>query len=209
MPDDLEGVIACVSPGVALVSGFDDAIAKRGIDVHMVDASVDGPAVSHPRFHFRKLYIGPSTEDNFISLEDLCRSIPQFETNGDLILLMDIEGAEYVVILGMPEDLLSRFRIIIIEFHNLESIFHKFSFELMNAAFAKLLRHHKAVHLHPNNIGGSVTCFGQIVPCVMEMTFYRKDRAEFNRDRERHYPHPLDKDNGLLMAPLILPPEWR
>ena len=40
----------------------------------------------------------------------------------DLILLMDIEGAEYRNIISSSETLLKRFRIIVIELHHLENL---------------------------------------------------------------------------------------
>lgn len=48
MPNDLDGVVGCLSPGVSFECGFDTAIAERGIDVFMADASVAGPAQPHP-----------------------------------------------------------------------------------------------------------------------------------------------------------------
>ena len=52
IPDDLEGVTHCFSPGVGPSSSLEFNLAQRGIEVFMADASVSGPAVSHERFHF-------------------------------------------------------------------------------------------------------------------------------------------------------------
>ena len=52
MPDDLDGIVACISPGVSTECGFDSEMAARGIDVYMADASVAGPSARHDRFHF-------------------------------------------------------------------------------------------------------------------------------------------------------------
>ena len=110
LPDDLAGIAACVSPGVSVQSGFDYAIAERGIDVYMADASVDGPALTHPRFHFEKRFFGPVTNAGNTTIEDFCAGIPGFAAGGDLLLQMDIEGAEYHVVQNMSATLLKRFR---------------------------------------------------------------------------------------------------
>lgn len=52
MPDDLEGIGGCVSPGVSTECGFDMHIADLGIDVYLADASISGPRASHKRFNF-------------------------------------------------------------------------------------------------------------------------------------------------------------
>lgn len=58
-------------------------------------------------------------------------------SNNDLMLQMDIEGSEYEVLLDLDDDLLRRFRIMVIEFHDLDELFNKFSFKLINLVFKK------------------------------------------------------------------------
>lgn len=209
LPNDLLGMTACVSPGVSLESGFDYEIAERGIPVHMADASVDGPAIQHARFHFTKIFFGSVTANNTTTIEEFCLAIPGFSGGGDLLLQMDIEGAEWPVIQSMNSAFLRRFRIIVLEVHGLDNLFHAFTFDLIKASFDKLLEHHKVVHLHPNNCCGSVVSQGMEVPRVMEMTFYRTDRDTFERPASAEWPHPLDAENKPSNPALILPQIWR
>lgn len=209
LPDDLDGIAACVSPGVSTQSGFDLALAERGIDVYMADASVDGPAVSHPRFYFEKKFLGPVSAGKFVTMADFIQAIPAIAPGADLILQMDIEGGEYPVLLGMDRALLSLFRIVIVELHGLENLFHGFSFALIQATVEKLLADHRVVHLHPNNCCGSVVRQGIEIPRVLEVTLYRKDRATFTRNPARAYPHSLDADNVAGNPPLVLAQSWR
>lgn len=204
IPDDFDGVVACVSPGVSTECGFDEQMSARGIDVYMADASVDAPAVSNPRFHFVKKFFDTYTSDRTVTIDDFCKGIPG---DGDLILQMDIEGAEYRVIYGMSDDLLKRFRIITIEFHDVEGLFAPPSFRLMEPAFAKLTRYHNVVHIHPNN-NGSLKSFGKFqIPTMLEITFYRKDRAQVI-GRPAVFPHPLDANNVTYKPSLALPRCW-
>lgn len=70
VPDDLDGISACFSPGVSLISGFELQCAQHGMDVFLADASVDAPEHDHPRFHFRDTFIGDKTIENFITMDD-------------------------------------------------------------------------------------------------------------------------------------------
>lgn len=58
VPDDLDGISACFSPGVNTVADFELDCAKKGMDVFLADLSVDSPPVNHERFHFTKKFIG-------------------------------------------------------------------------------------------------------------------------------------------------------
>ena len=209
MPDDLDGVKAAISPGVSTESRFDEALAERGIDIYMLDASVDGPSIQHPRFHFEKNYLGPVTQGQYVTMADFCARVPGFDEGGDLVLQIDIEGAEYPVIAGMTPELLSRFRIIILEVHGLENLFHEFAFDLMAGVFDKLLKNHAVVHLHPNNCCGVAISQGIEIPRVLELTLYRRDRAKFTSNANRIYPHPLDADNVAGNPSIVLPLCWR
>lgn len=55
IPNDLDGISACFSPGIAASSTFEEELAdKYGIKSFMADYSVDHPPISHDLFHFEK-----------------------------------------------------------------------------------------------------------------------------------------------------------
>jgi hypothetical protein len=193
IPDDLEGIAACFSPGVSTVSDFELGCAERGMQVYLADYSVDGPATLHDNFSFIKKYVGATTSEQFITLHDWVKQ-SGIAPDVDLILQMDIEGFEYETLLSIPDDLMKRFRIIIIEFHRLHHLWGRPFFRLASAAFSKLLQTHSVVHLHPNNCRGSFYMQGLEIPRVMEFTFLRNDRFASHRYANR-FPHPLDRDN--------------
>jgi hypothetical protein len=124
-----------------------------------------------------------------------------------MILQMDVEGCEYEVLLSTPESLLDQFRIIVIEFHNLELLFEPYAFRLYNMAFEKLLRRFQVAHIHPNN-WDKVTRYGNIeIPHMLEFTFYNRKRAQ-PRGPAKAFPHPLDRDNVLDKPSVTLPRCW-
>ena len=205
IPDDLLGIAACFSPGVDYVSGFEKDCAERGMKVFMADYSVEGPAEEHDLFYFTKKYIGVINDENHIRLEDWINSSIS-DPDADLILQMDIEGAEYEVLLGLSENLLKRFRIIVVEFHSLKNMWSEPFFNVASKAFDKLLQTHVCVHNHPNNANPSKTIGRIEMPKTTEMTFLRKDRIT-ESSYASEFPHPLDCDNTGKRT-LCLPECW-
>lgn len=211
VPDDLEGVRHCFSPGVSDCSEFELDLANRGMEVFMADRSVDGPAADHPRFHFEKKFLASrnSPEDGLVTLDDWYHSSlgPVTAASPDALLQMDIEGAEYEVIHNLSEALLQRFRIIVIEFHRLHQLLDRYSFGWMSSAFRKLLKDHAVVHLHPNNARRTIRHGGLEFPFNMEFTFLRRDCLEPSQ-RQLVFPHPLDRENVPSRPGLVLPSCW-
>lgn len=205
LPNDIDGLDACFSPGVDYISGFEKDCAERGMKVFMADYSVEGPAEEHELFHFTKNYLGAIKDENHITLEGWVNSSVS-DSDAEFILQMDIEGAEYEVLLGAPESLLKRFRIIVIEFHALKDLWSKPFFNLASKAFDKLLQTHVCVHNHPNNINPSKKIGTIEMPSVTEMTFLRKDRITKSLYASE-FPHTLDSDNSEKPS-MTLPGCW-
>ncbi len=208
VPDDLESIQACFSPGVADVCRFEEDLADLGIKSYMADYSVEAPPVENALFHFEKRHLGLANDSHTMRLHDwIIREIPQAEV--DLILEMDIEGAEYQVLLDTPVDTLRRFRIIVIEFHALTRLFSAAIFPFLNQVFRKLTDDFEIVHIHPNNCCAVLEHNDFEVPNVVEFTFYRKDRANaVKSDLTLTFPHTLDAPNILNIEDIKLPTCW-
>ena len=206
VPDDLTGIEACFSPGVGFSSVFEKDCADRGMKVFMADGFVNHPSLSHELFVFIKKYIGNTDNDHEMTLDAWVNS-SLADATGDLLLQMDIEGAEYDVLSAVSEDLLKRFRIIVIEFHLLDGLRRQPFFNLASQVFEKILRTHTCVHNHPNNCSDAVKVDDIDIPMVMELTFLRNDRIH-NPSFVRTFPHPLDCDNTDRNPSLVLPKSW-
>jgi hypothetical protein len=205
IPDDLPGIEACFSPGVGKVSGFETQCAETGMAVYLADASVENSTQHHRGFAFTKKFVGVTRNDLFMTIDDwVAESLPS--TTSDLLLQIDIEGAEYEVFLGMSDVLLRRFRIIVAEFHWLHQLSNRPWFEITSRVFEKVLQTHSCVHIHPNNCCGAVKTRGIEIPLVAEFTFLRRDRI-LRSSPATSFPHPLDRDNRTN-APLPLPACW-
>lgn len=204
VPDDLESICQCFSPGVDIKSDFELDCANRGMEVFMADASVDGPAREHSKFHFEKQHVGGYPREGTMDFTDWVNRCAA--PTGDLMLQMDIEGHEYEVLAGLPIGLLSRFRIVIVEFHHLSRLFERSFFDLVMPVFEKLASTHVCAHIHPNNFLGVCRNHGIAIPELMEFTFLRRDRAH-TITPALSFPNPLDRD-CCPQKSLVLPGCW-
>jgi len=216
LPDDLKNIDACFSPGVSNTKRFEDELLDRhGIPSHMCDFTSEVSKFRTPLKDgqtFRKLWLDVDGADNSISLEQWVAE-EVGDSPGDLILQIDIEGAEYRNLNAASDDLLSRFRIIVIELHALHQVNHsdRFGREL-GPLLDKLGRQFICVHAHPNNCEGEfrVSDSDLNLPKVHELTFLRRDRFKRRKKRfEVLTPHPLDiPQNVIRRPPVFLNEAW-
>lgn len=205
IPDDLQGIKYCFSPGVGPSSEFESGLADLGIRSFLADHSVTSPTPNRPEFVFDRKFLGACDRDEYFTLSTWKQKyLPDYR--GDLLLQMDIEGAEYEVILATPDDLLAQFRIAVIEFHALDRLFDPFTFRLFSACFEKLLKSFHVVHIHPNNMCRRVKKGRVEILTNMEFTFLNKSRARATKPR-LDFPHELDRDN-FPTKPMLLPGCW-
>ncbi len=131
-PNDLKGIEACFSPGVDTISEFEkDCIERFNMKVFMADKSVDRPNLDMPddSYDFQKKFIGCTNNEDYITLDQwVSSSLP--ESNADLLLQMDIEGGEFFSLINASNALVNRFRIMVIEFHDLHELWNRRYFEL-------------------------------------------------------------------------------
>lgn len=192
IPDDLSGLEAIYSPGVAQSSDFEAFFLAQGIPCFLADNSVESPPIQDKNISFVKKHLGLQATDKEMTLEDwVSRNTP---SSSNLLLQMDIEGAEWAVLTNTPDSILSQFRIVIVEFHNLHKINNADGLVSARNVFEKLLRLFAVVHLHPNNGGGYVKFRGKRIPRVIEVTFIRKDRVT-DLEAISVFPHQLDSPN--------------
>ena len=205
VPDDLEGIEFCFSPGVSEVATFEEDLTKRGVKCFLADYSVDAPPIKDNLFDFEKKYIGTSEFDVFMTLEYWINE--KAPGKSDFILQMDIEGAEYGVVLETSPETLKKFRIIVVEFHGLDAILDSGCYEFISLTFAKILRDFEVVHIHPNNRSEPIVWRDIKIPPIMEFTFLRKDRIN-TRIPALSFPHKLDKTNVPSVKDFALPNCW-
>lgn len=205
IPDDLDGINACFSPGVSKIARFEEDMARRGIKCFLADASVNRPPVENALFDFERKFLGPTTGGDFVSLEDWIDLKAPGES--EFLLQMDIEKAEYGVLLSTSRQTLRKFRIIVVEFHKFANMYDRDGFKLIDLVFSRILQDFSVVHIHPNNFSRPVKFKKFETPPLLEFTFLRNDRIS-QRRLAQTFPHPLDRKNVSKRPDLPLPRCW-
>lgn len=217
VPDDLEGVIACFSPGVDNTKTFeDDLAALYGIRSHLCDFSSDASSLTTPLLEgmqtFEKKWLDVGGVPDSISLDEW---VARREPVGDLMLQMDIEGAEFRNILGASGETLRRFRVIVMEVHGVHAAGDLGYFSTaVGPLMRRLDEEFVCVHAHPNNCCGEVVhpATGMNLPGPIELTFLRRDRYVGVAPETMiapSFPHPNDiLRNVPGNPPLFLNAAW-
>jgi hypothetical protein len=207
IPNDLKDIQACFSPGVDKIASFEADLLRFGIPSHLADLSVDEVPQGVQAASFLKKFVGANNSEEFITLESWIKENYEIEKSGDFILQMDIEGAEYQTILSTPDYILNKFRIIVIEIHDIETWAQQHFLNIVEAVVDKLLNNFIVVHNHPNNAMGIVNLNGFNSPRLMEITLIRKDRVA-RQEGFSELPHILDKANLRDRPDITFPEEW-
>jgi hypothetical protein len=207
VPNKLDGIEACFSPGVGSISEFELDCLKNKMKVFLADKSKENPfpEISAEKYNFIKKFIGCTNNDDFITMDEWVRST-KLADSSELLLQMDIEGGEYVSFINMSDNLISRFRIMVVEFHSLHQIWDPTFFEIVKTVFSKILQTHICVHIHPNNCCGIYSKKGIHIPRLAEFTFLKEDYAE-STNYATDFPHRLDYNNTTNRT-IPLPKNW-
>lgn len=214
VPDDLDGITSCFSPGVEGMVEFEKDMAKRGIVCHLADGTLSSPPALHENMHFTHKNLGsedcasPKKVFKLGRLKKMIQTRPptmrldtwinQSGCKGDLLLQIDIEGYEYEVLHSVSSETLRKFRIIVIELHKLRRLIDVYKFHKNNMiyrAIKKLTDDFHVVHVHPNNKSSDKIWNKYQLPVVLELTLLRKDRVN-SYEPVKQLPHPQDVQNS-------------
>ena len=192
VPLDFYDIRGLFSPGVGDSIQFERFLyANCGIRSHLLDASVNqtfDPCIES----FEKKYLGGNSKGEFVTLTDWVRKY--CSVDGEYILSMDIEGAEYETLMNCDLEILRRFRIIILEFRHVENWSQQEFFKMVRTLINKITTEFYVAHLHPNNCCGTTNIDGFIAPKVFEVTFHKRNRVRSLTPRPT-IKHHLDTPN--------------
>lgn len=174
MSDDLQADGA-ISLGIGPDVSWDCDVSSLGIPVVMFDPTIRRPPKRVEGAHFFRLGVGETdAAARMLPLGDLIQ-VAGFEHSRQLLLKMDVEGAEWVSISNASSELLSRFRQIVVEFHDISRFKSDDDSSTMLSAAALLSRHHVPVHVHANNYSEIVRFDDYWFPDAIEVTYVRND----------------------------------
>jgi len=194
--DKLNPTQKIFSYGLSWNLAFDHDFAQRGHNVYMFDHTIENLTVQHPYFHWAKE--GISTEVDVLgpmsTLEDHLSKFAAQEKN--IILKMDIEGAEWKVLEKAPLETLLCAEQIILELHDFRKIKEEAWYASAYTALKKLTDNFLLFHVHANNCAPIVLVDNIAVADVLEVSFVRKDLVTSTQS-QTFYPTHLDAPNNV------------
>jgi hypothetical protein len=170
-------------------------MAKRGFSVYMFDHTVGKPPIDHAEFNFssRGLAGVAYQSGTFVTLRGIIDELAH-QARSDIILKMDIEGAEYGIFNGIDTETLYHFSQLVIEFHDLASLADPSFRQRFTDTLLNINKVFTAYHVHSNNCAPLAIVDGYVVPSVLEMSYVRSDLVD-RVPSNTLYPTELDFPN--------------
>jgi hypothetical protein len=203
--DDFKPNQTVISYGISTEYGFEQELARRGCDVYMFDHTIESiNATSEMMKFYREGVAGVSNpQDNLYSIED---HLAKYDVQGDqLVLKMDVEGAEFESIGMASEACLARFDQIVFEVHRLVNLNQDDYRNKFVTMFTKLNKLFTLFHVHANNFDGPdaiYTVSGCPVSNVLELSYVRTTSVRRAPSRTL-YPTALDFPNRAQADKLL------
>lgn len=186
------GAAAAYSFGVSEYSPWDWVMAEHGIPVYQYDGTISAPPDRHPNMFFHPYNIAAPSQE----AAD-CKTVGQIMSDWghtqhrNLILQIDIEGAEWQVFAEMTAEQMQCFSQIIVEWHGLSPALE--GFEQRLAVLRKVAQTHTPIHVHLNNYGipysaqHGLLCYGD----AYEVSYVRNSDFHFTECTDS-FPTALD-----------------
>ncbi len=207
VPNIIKNVKYCFSPGVGKSSNFEKDLEKFNIKSFVADNTVSKTPIKLSNFDFDKKNIHSYNFKNKININTWIYSKIKKEKLKKSIFQIDIEGHEHELIFSISEELLSKIKIMIIEFHGLELMGNEFYNNILKSTLEKLNLYFTPVHIHPNN-SSDIHSIGKIkVPSALEVTFLNKKFCK-KKNKIKKLPHYLDRKNIIKRKDIYLKDYW-
>lgn len=196
--------------GVGDEISFEFELAEGGYHGYLFDHTVSGLPYSHPGLSFSKEGVGAHAAEGvpLFPILDFLRRNGDEERN-DLLLKLDVEGAEYDVLAATPDRVLNCFEQIALEAHDLRNLGEDDFRARFAAVFRRLNGIFTLCHVHANNCAPMTFVEGFPVADVLELSYVRSDLVR-RVPSATIYPTGLDcandperQDISLLFFPFF------
>ena len=194
--------------GIAYSFGINDDISwdlnmsRYDYQVYMYDHTITKLPQTNEHFHYFNEGISGVDEESqpLKTLKHFINKNGHSKTK-NMILKMDVEGAEWDFLETVDTKTLKQFDQIVLEMHNLVR-------PSCAASALKLLKKlnktHQLIHLHGNNSGYLLTVGDTVFPDVLEASYVNKDTYYTFDDELVILPSPLDVPNDMGRADVPL-----
>ena len=179
--DNLENIKITYSIGIDHKIEFDKAIANRGIDVYMYDHTIDKLPFDNEKFHWKKIGIGGNKNRtyNIQTLQEMIKENGHLNEK-NMILKMDVEGAEWETLKDTPENVLLQFKYLVFELHFRDiynPLIHFYN------VLKKLHKSRQVFYIHCNPYS-PISTFGNNRICSwIEVSYIIREGTIFTKDK--------------------------
>lgn len=187
----IQGPGTVVSIGVGADNSADVWFAEQGWRVVEWDPTISAPPVAHPGIAFHPVGLGPEGVSQRLTLPAI---VAASSLAGPAILMVDIEGDEYLAGCGWDAESLAPFDQVVIELHDLQAMVDPAQAVRLEALVDALLAAHTVVHVHANNCSPMIRVHGLPLPDTLEVTLVANHLAS-DTLVEADLPSPLDRPN--------------
>jgi len=198
-------VTAGYSFGVGHDVSWDVDVAKRGIDLFLYDHTVKRLPEPVPRAKFFRT--GIRGRDLAAGQKTVAEVLADNGHTGrrDLVLKMDIEGAEWPVLDEVSSETLMSFSQVAVELHGMGEALTPEGHARISAALGKLAVTHQPIHVHGNCNVVPVWIGDLVLPHVIEVSYVRRaDHEGKFVPRDEVFPTDLDRSNSDQLPDIYL-----
>lgn len=195
MLDDFGEVDACLSFGIGQNISWEQGMLQKNTGkIYCYDPMIAGLPCYDSRLLFFKQ--GIAGQDSSSGIYKTMKTVIKDTgiCSNNLILKMDVEGAEWQFIKSTDSEIFSLFKQMTFEFHHLTDRSRR---EEILECLSKLRETHIPVWIHGNNAGVAEISGDFVVPEMLEITYARKGDYVFS---EKPYNCPLSIDFPNISA---------
>lgn len=202
MCDDFEQHGIAYSFGINDDVSWDLDMAQRGYEIYQYDHTIDKLPIENAKFHFYRTGLADS-----ISHEDCVKTLEEILTDNkhtqeeNMILKMDVEGAELGCFEITPSEIIAQFDQIVLEMHGQ---FFKEHIDRFIAIAQKISATHDVIHVHGNNNGLVYFKDHIAYPCAIEVTFVKRIKNRTKNTEKCYLPKPFDYPCNSFVDDLCL-----
>ncbi|WAV99782.1 FkbM family methyltransferase [Oxalobacter aliiformigenes] len=200
MLDDFHENMIAYSYGISNDVSWDLDMANHHIHCYMYDHTITSLPQESLYFHWRKEGICGIKKTDHCNTLDSHINHNGHASNKNLILKMDVEGAEWDALINLDEKTLNQFQQMVFEFHDMYDP-HRYS--MICRVLEKLNKTHQCIHVHGNNYGPRKCSNKLVIPHALEVLYARKESYEF-LPSQHFYPREFDMPCNPYADEIIL-----
>lgn len=188
------------SIGIEQDVSWDEDMAKLGVPIFMYDHTIAGLPKQHEKFNFFPFGVtGFQKKPQLKTLRELL-CMNGHENCQNMILKIDVEGAEWDVFTETNPSVINQFSQITIELHDVTSLNQ---FDTVVKVLEKINQTHQSVHIHYNNYATPFMCGDLVLSPTVEVLFVRRSDFEFEKS-SRIFPTTFDQPNNPALPDVMI-----